>query len=68
MAENEQPPRPGTALGEITAELNALKGKDDPESHDRYLELIDELMTFDMGMGPVRRAMGSAAKPEAKPE
>lgn len=47
--------------GEITAELNALEGKSDSASHERYLELIEQLMCADMALGPVRRAMGSAA-------
>ncbi len=51
---------------EIEAELASLEGKDDPASKDRYMELIDELMTLDMGLGPFRRAMGQA--PKAKPE
>ena len=46
------------SYGEINRELDALAGKTDPASRERSAELIDMLLTADMGMGPSRRTMG----------
>jgi len=47
---------------EVNKELVSLEGKDEEESEDRRTELIDELLTMDMALGPVRKAMIEAAK------
>jgi hypothetical protein len=42
----------------INEELEFLEDKDDPASQLRRLQLEDELITLDMALGPIRRAMG----------
>ncbi len=44
------------SYGEINRELDALTGHD-PATSERQAELIDMLLSSDMGAGPARRAM-----------
>lgn len=44
------------SFGEINRELAALTGND-PATLERQAELIDMLLSSDMGAGPARRAM-----------
>lgn len=46
----------------LNAEIKALEAKNDPASRERIDELVDELITLDMAMGPIRRAMGRPTK------
>jgi len=48
-------------FGEITAELKELEKKDDPASRERFNDLLEQLLTVDMALGPMKRAMGGAA-------
>lgn len=51
--------------GEITQALNDVKGKIDPESNARRLELLEDLMCADMNLGPMRKAMCQGKQPES---
>ncbi|MGO8750455.1 MAG: hypothetical protein ACLQNE_31295 [Thermoguttaceae bacterium] len=48
--------------GEVNDQLRLLEGKDDKESNERRLDLLEELMCMDMAMGDYRRAMIQASK------
>ena len=63
-ASNEEP----MGLIALNAELTALEGKTDPVSRERFAELLDALINRDMGMGPLRRAMGRAKEQKASGE
>jgi hypothetical protein len=60
MDEEQQEERP-LSYSEINKELDALEGRNDPESNERRAGLLDELMTIDMAMGGFRRAMRRGA-------
>ena len=59
----------GEPLGklEIEAELARLENSTAPEDRERRDALIDELITLDMSMGSIRRAMGKREKPADQP-
>lgn len=56
--------KPDRGLVALNAELAALEGRTDKASRERAAELLDELINLDMALGPVRRAMGRAGKPQ----
>jgi hypothetical protein len=59
---NENPKKEWKGLVWLNAELKVLERKNDPVSRERYDELVDELITMDMAMGPIRRTMGRTAE------
>ncbi len=50
----------------LSDELKSLEAKDDPASRQRCLELIDTLMTIDMGLRPFRMRMGRSKKQQSQ--
>ena len=48
---------------DIVTEMNELESKTDPESQERFMELMEQLITADMGLAPIRKAMATGKKP-----
>ncbi len=64
MSREEPAPEPVASgfdrIVELNSELKSLDFEKDPEARDRQAELLDELMTLDMALQPIRRQMGQA--------
>jgi hypothetical protein len=50
---------------EVNEELKRLQGMTNQEAVDRSGELFEELITLDMALAPMRRAMGRQETPKA---
>lgn len=61
---SDDPNAPTAWMGLIASnnELESLKGNNDPVSRERIAALTDQLIAWDMAMGPARRAMGGGGK------
>lgn len=51
------------SMVEINRELDGLTG-DDPSARERRAELLDSLLSWDMGCGPARRAICERKRPD----
>ena len=47
---------------DIVTQMNELESKTDPESKERYMVLMEQLITADMGLAPMRKAMATGKK------
>ncbi len=69
MSNEEEDANVLKAFNEISAisdELKSLEAKDDPASRERCLELVDALMTIDMGLRSLKMKMGRSKKPQSQ--
>jgi hypothetical protein len=53
--------------GDVNKQLRLFEGKQDPESVERWSELIEELMCMDMALRAYRKAMARAHRDVTPP-
>jgi len=47
------------AMHELETELDAIVGKNDPESSEKVLDILDQMHTLSMAMGPLRKKLAT---------